>query len=173
MEKIFKTACLSLVFFCLLGIGAKIEAGTITIPPCAFTPLDYQTCTLAHWYAYPYALSVSPYPNGPEFVAPLNLPNGVTIKKITIYFTDELGGDFTSIEVAFWRVKLSTGLHDYIADGDTANYGAASGRRSMVLSGSQLTNKIINNSSYAYSIRVSFGPECNGYVILHEIAITY
>jgi len=174
MKKIFKMLYLSLAFLCLLGIGANLEAGTYTIPPCAFTPLDYQRSTLTPWYAYPSEL----YVNGPVayeagFVAPLNLPNGVTIKKITIYFTDERDAEFQ--EVIFWfkRVKLSTGVQEDFASGATDELGSGAGRRSIVLTGSRLYSKTVNNNAYAYSIMLVFPGGCDSYVRLHEIAITY
>jgi hypothetical protein len=174
MKKIFKTACLSLSFFCLLGIGARLEAGTFAVPPCAFMPLDYQKCTLTPWYAYPWELYVGgPVAYDAAFVAPLNLPNGVTIKKITIYFTDERDVEFQ--EVIFWfkRVKLSTGVQEDIASGNTDELASAAGRRSIVLTGSRLHNKTVNNNAYAYSIMLVFPAGCDSYVRLHEIAITY
>jgi hypothetical protein len=174
MKKIFKMLYLSLAFLCLLGIGGNLEAGTYTIPPCAFMPIVYETYPL-EWCAYNNALLLSntPRARNADFVAPLNLPNGITIKKITIYFTDENGADWSDIDIRILRYELSTGESEYLATCYTGELATVQGRRSLVLTGSRLHYKTINNNSYAYSIRVSFGLNTGGFTQLHEIAITY
>ncbi len=172
MGKILKTACFSLAFLCVLGIGGHLEAGTVTIPPCAFTPQDWDTSNNTQWYAYPGELYVASYTPG-QFAAPLNLPNGVTLKKITIYFTDESNAALANLQVRFLRTKLADGSQDVIVGDNTYHYPAANGRRSIVLTGSRLHYKTINNNSYAYSIDVLFDSESTINVKLHEIVIAY
>jgi hypothetical protein len=172
MGKILKTACLSLAFLCVLGIGRSLEAGTIVIPPCAFTPEYWDISNNTQWYAHPGELYVSSYTPG-QFVAPHNLPNGVTLKKITIYFTDESSASLANLQVRFLRTKLSDGSQEEMASDNTFNYPTVSGRRSMVLTGARLHYKTVNNNLYAYSIDVSFDSDSSIYVKLHEIVITY
>ena len=168
MNKIFKAVCLSLVLPCLLGIGANLQAGVITVSPSAFKPMNQATAndTQCSWFATEYWLGFSGTSQSDlTFVAPLNFPNGITIKKITIYLTHTTTGNSQYLTLELLASSLPPGIpaiENTIASVSTSNLPAAGGYQKIVLPGSQLMNKKVNNLSYSYCLRVQFPTGCIG-----------
>ena len=174
MKKIFKTCCLSLALPCLLGIGVNLEAGVFTVALCSFRFTDYYSSNNIPWFANTWGLHVDSSPHAGYIEAPLNLPNGVTIKKITIYFTHRAADDYHYFNLECLRVKMSTGTAENIAYLTTNGLPASDEYPiKVVLSGSQLTNKTVNNNTYAYCVRIFFPTYCTELEQVNGIVINY
>lgn len=173
MKKIFKTFCLSLAFLCLLGISAKLEAGVIMISPCAFKLYD---TGLQHYYRsqsdFIYVTLWDPgAPYDADFFAPLNLPQGVVLRKLTIYITDDGSEASDFLIVMLKRVNAKTGAVEVLAGIDTS--GLPSSPYRQILSKTTLIYKTIDNKNYSYNLDVRFPYGCASTVRLHAVKIEW
>jgi len=180
MKKIFKAVCLFLVFPCLLGIGANLQAGVITVSPSAFKPMNQATATdtLSSWFATEYSLGFSGTSSYDlSFVAPLNLPNGVTIKKVTIYVWHAITGNSQYLTCELLAMNLPPRIpkiENVIASANTNNLPATGGYQKIVLPATQLKYRIVNNLTYSYCLRVKFPAGATGsFDGLYGVVIQY
>jgi hypothetical protein len=108
---------LGVVLIPLAAVACNPFAARIyTIPPCA----------LDHWVSYTIAFPHNRYET--EFcfttvgsaedivtIAPVNLPNGVTVKKLTTFLTDNTDRDEARMMIILGRHNLHTGAREQIA----------------------------------------------------------
>jgi len=145
------------------------RGSVIKVPGCAFRPTSYSAYNDVWWFVSPNRLYTIPHSGQTaEFIAPLNFPNGITIKKITIYCLNEVGPGY--ISVFLFRANLLTGVEEIFAQEVCP---VVTGRQIIVLNGPQIKYKTVKNSSYSYSALVLFDQNAGENVQLHEIQITY
>lgn len=118
----------------------------LSIHPAAFVPqLDsYDWAVDAVRLRNRVALSTQ------EYIAPINLPNGASITKVTLYGYRDDGAADLSIEVRRNdRAGNSGFIAEVVADW-TDGYGSKSEE--------DIDNAQINNTAYGYSVRVHLNP---------------
>jgi hypothetical protein len=175
MKKIFKTFYLSLAFLCLLGISAKLEAGVIMISPVAFKLAD--TSFQDYYVANSSQLYVTQWdtgtPHDADFMAPLNLPQGVVIKKLTIYITDDGSGPSEFLNVMLKRANAMKGTAGVEVLAWTSTEALPSSPYIRKLSNTTLKYNAIDNKNYSYNLDVRFYYGCSNAVKLHAVKIEW
>ena len=165
--------CLSLFFLGLAGMSVNGLAGVVSLSPAAFRPIDSVSDNDRTWYAHETELYVPTSIDGPYFMAGVNLPNGVTVKKVTVYVTDKGTGVDDEIRVHLNRQNLGTGVVQQMAY--VCNHSPvlpySTSRQTMV--DSTISYKTINNSSYTYTVYVHFIMDCTDKVRFNGIKIEY
>jgi hypothetical protein len=173
MKRTFRTLCLSVAFLCLLGISAKLDAGVIMISPCAFKLHD--TSLQDHYLSQSAFLYVTnwdaEYPANADFFAPLNLPQGVIIKKMTVFLTDNGSGPNDYLIVFLKRANAKTGAVEVLA-GTTMEGGLTSPNR-RIIANTTLSYATIDNRTYSYNLDVRFPYGCATTVMLHAVKIEW
>lgn len=101
--------------------------------------------------------------DGREIMAPVNLPHGATITRVTVYYSDlDLLGDFT---IALYR-KSFGGANQTLATRSTllVTVGVAN----FDLPAIPVANRVVDNSTYSYRIHVTFTASGQGPTLLDQ-----
>lgn len=150
---------LGVALFILTGLAGQLFAARIlTIPPCA----------LDHWVSYTISHPHNRYENEFSFttvgssedlvmIAPVYLPNGVTVKKLTTYLTDNTDRDEARMMIILGRHNLRTGVREHMATISTR--GCSASPAQLERSASTINNARIDNDKYSYYLDVIFGME--------------
>ncbi len=149
-------ACLALSVVWLLGMAAQAEAGIVWVPPFAFHPADPFTQSLSYT-ADNSGLYLSS-PDSTHFIAPISLPNGMTIKKVSIYVSHNSNWVDDALRFYVYRLNLATGSTAQVASLNStglANYVVRT-----TLSTTSITNKVVNNTTYTYFVDIAFYGTC-------------
>lgn len=160
-----------LAFFGLARSAAA--AGILTIPPVAFRPIDSASDNKHKWFANEQALYVDYSVDGPYFAAPVYLPNGAKVKRVTVYLTDNGTSTDDEVRVFLHRQNLSSGeltTMSYLCN-HTPELPHSSNRQAMV--DKTISNSTINNGQYSYTVYVWFIFSCTDKVKFHGIKIEY
>jgi hypothetical protein len=156
----------------LIGLSVSGLAAVISISPCAFHPWDSDQAGKT-WYAYEKELSINyASPEGQYFLAPVYLPNGAAIKKMTIFVTangDTSGDDVLSVSLN--RQNMASGAVETLAYTWTNGMTPSTARKAVV--DSSIKYKTVNNSLFSYSLYVHFYQGCHSTVKLHGVKIEY
>ncbi|MCJ7586338.1 MAG: hypothetical protein MUQ00_00305 [Candidatus Aminicenantes bacterium] len=139
------------VFVLISGLllTSVLNAAWISISPAALRPSDSLADSIV-WHATPSEFYFETY--APYVVnVPLNLPDGVALKKFIIYVTDQ-SGPSNNIWVHIQRQSLATGTVVSVATITTMDLGSLT--RAML--SRDLTAITVNNSLYSYSLRINF-----------------
>jgi len=166
--------CLSLFFMALAGLASSGIAGVISLSPAAFRPIDSTSDNDRTWYAHETELYVPMSIDGPYFMAGVNLPNGVNIKKMTVYFTDMGTGVDDEVRVMLNRHSLSTGVVQqmaYACNHSSPALPYSTSRQTKV--DSTISYKTISNSSYTYTVYVHFIMDCTDKVKFNGVKIEF
>lgn len=161
--------------FLLVSLGSAFNglAGVVSISPAAFRPVDSTSDNDRTWYSYETELYVPSSIDGPYFVAGVNLPNGVAVKKMTVYVTDTGTGVDDEVRVFLHRQNLSSGVVQLMAsvDNHAPELPYSTSRQTMV--DSTISYKTINNASYTYTVYVHFIMDCTDKVRINGVKIEY
>jgi len=106
--------------------------------------------------------------NGSAFVAPVYLPNGVTITRFTLGFTDFHGTDFPAELVRF---STSTVPPTVGVLASTSSSGAAGMHAET--SDTSIANSVVDNDQFAYYARVSLNVLPTASACLDNVEIAY
>ncbi len=154
----------ALVF--ILGSGAAaLTAGVLMVSPSA---CDLGDTLMAHKYlATDQSLSMISWdPNFASslasFYAPLNLPQGVTLRRFIVYCIHGSSGLNDIVTINLKRVNALTGAAEFIASVDTLSLGTSPDR--MALVAASLDHKIVNNRNYSYCLEIQFAGSCSSQV---------
>jgi len=145
----------------------------VSISPGAFRPIDSTSDNDRTWYAHETELYVLNSIDGPYFQAGVNLPNGVTIKKMTVYVTDMGTGFDDEVRVRLRRHNLSTGVVQEMAYvcNHSPDLPYSTSRQTMV--DSTISYKTISNNTYTYTVFVHFIFSCTDKVRFNGMKIEY
>ncbi len=137
------------VFFGIILITA-LNAGVVSIPACAARPSDDETTASSTWYSDASEFYFDTDDITDVYI-PVNLPNGVSVKKFSAILSDGSGGQY-DISVALLRVNLLTGISEDMAGVSTTVPGTYNRK---LMSDTSINHKIVNNNLYAYALRLS------------------
>ncbi len=90
-----------------------------------------------------------------EANAPIYLPQGAVVKKVTFYFTDNDPASNGKIDFSVNRQKLATGSLGSIATATTAALPASTVRKSV--DATKIVNGKVDNLGFSYTLNVKFG----------------
>ena len=102
MRKVFFTV--TVFIFLALGVYKSAFAESLTIPIGSFIPAQ-ENAQYSFGHSYGYLKNDSPYN---WFLAPIYLPDGAKITKVTLFFVDP---DTSSIQLWVIRTNLYNGLY--------------------------------------------------------------
>ncbi len=163
----------SFVVMGMLALAGPVGAGIVTVPPTAFHPIDAGTTVF--WHAQPnaaYAFGIGAA--GYSMVAPVYLPNGAVIKKITVFLTDNGASDDDAITVTLVRQNMTDNACGWV--GWLSNHSPAPLPHSGVnqsLATTAVAPRTVNNRVYSYSVQITFHPNCTDRVIIRGMKIEY
>jgi len=165
--------CFFLLCLGLLGLGPKVEAGILTVSPVAFRPVDSVSDNERTWYAHETELYVLHSVDGPYFVAPVYLPNGAIVRKVTVYLTDNGTGPDDEVRVYLRRQNLMTGVVQTMTY--VCNHSPALPHKPsrQTMTDTTISYRTINNGSYSYTVYVWFIFDCTDRVRFHGVKIEY
>ncbi len=154
-----------------LAITVPVRAGVLTLAPTAFHPAypaqaNYWVTSVSMTYATAPASTFG-------FVAPVNLPNGAVIKKITVFLTDNGSVDADHVSVSLYRAPLAQ--NSYVCAATLDNHSPVALPHSAVpqkLSKTDILYRTVNNSTYSYSVMLQFYANCVN-VQFHGMKIEY
>ena len=93
------------------------------------------------------------------FVTPLNPTQGVSIKKLTVYYMDNGSGGNDYVYALLRRADVLTGVMDTMATITTQGLSSSPTRLSRYTT--SLTNKVVDNKTYASTLTVIFPHNCS------------
>jgi len=143
------------VFCLVLLIGAVcipvLNAGVISVPPIAARADEQEGFT---WFADMTQFYVDgfQYNPSPDVYIPVNLPNGVSIKKFIAILTDETADLRYPIDVELVRVNLATGNMDYMGGVNSAK-GHALDRKELTTT--NISYRTVDNTRFAYAVYIT------------------
>ena len=130
-----------------LAAPAAAQSGTgyISVPAAAFVPTHYLVdyTNGGHWL-YLNTLSV----DGDEFYAPLHLPHGATVTKLTLSYYDDGSGAFDYVDIG---MELAQGF----GAGMTMAYVRSDDGGTGSKSTTSILNPLVDNSQYSYFLSLS------------------
>jgi hypothetical protein len=101
--------------------------------------------------------------DGRQIMAPVNLPHGATINRITVYYSDlDVLGDFT---IAFYR-KPFAGSNQSLSSRSTLL--VTLGVQDFDLPAIAAANRVVDNSNYSYRVHVTFSASGQGPALLDQ-----
>jgi hypothetical protein len=106
-------------------------------------------------------------------MAPLNLPQGVVIKKLTIYITDDGSGPSEFLNVMLKRANAMKGTAGVEVLAWTSTEALPSSPYIRKLSNTTLKYNAIDNKNYSYNLDVRFYYGCSNAVKLHAVKIEW
>lgn len=160
------------IFFVLAGASFHfLFARTYTIPPCALDHWDSATLSFPHnrWENEFSFKTVGSYEDI-VMIAPINLPDGVTVKKLVAYITDNTPEDEARILIILGRQNLQTGIREQMVSIGTGGASASPARRELTASAINFAR--VNNDRYSYHLIVIFGRQ-NPNLKFHGAKIRY
>jgi hypothetical protein len=119
----------------------------------------HSNLTFASYGPAIYALNIPG--GGYSFKLPIDLPNGATVTRITVYLVDN-SADY-NMSIQFYRVKLSNATQIELDSVSTVGLPTSSAVQSVIMDGTPIAT--IDYSNYAYAIR--YAPVITGN--LHQI----
>lgn len=158
MKKNFLVFVLFLFVFLL---AVPVQAGNLAVSPALLLPTGAGVANFPFqkWNDEFYFAQASSTFDDAMMLAPLNLPNGVTLKQLTIYVTRNTGDGDIYITVYLMRHELATGAMETMATIYTWGLPASAARTSLFTR--SLSYKTVNNSKYTYSLEVGFSRPVN------------
>ena len=134
-----------IVAFIFLGLSSSLigQTQSKTIPICDFRPVRNDDTQEAHFYLgeiYGHMTSTS---TTPYLMAPIDLPDGAKIVKVTLFFVDP---GASSIALWVWRTNLYNG--SYSTPFYMTTSGSTAGLRNQSLTGYMK----VNNSGYTHVV---------------------
>jgi len=158
-----------------LGASANLAAQTTmkyhAIPANALKPANWDA-DQRMWTSSQTVFNYSTSVNMPlDANAPIYLPEGAIIKKVTFYFTDNNPATTGKMDFSVNRQKLSTGSLGTIAKANTGASASSASRTS--IDAAKVINGKVDNLNYTYSINVRFNAptpllQFHGAVIAYE-----
>ena len=146
-----------------LAAGAAAPAGTgyISVPAAAFVPSHYLVnYTNDGWRLYLNTI----YSLDDAFSAPVHLPHGATVTKMTLNYCDNDADYEDKIIVALWACR----------DGSTTNMADLSSNDDGVgsVSTDSISDAVVDNSQYSYMLKVWI-TDSGEDLAFHEVLIEY
>ncbi len=145
------------IFFILAGASCHLFSTKIyTIPPCALDHWDSGTISFPHnrWETEFSFKTIGSYEDI-VMITPVNLPDGVTLKKLTTYLTDNTDRDEARMLIILGRHNLQTAVREQMVSIGTRGCTASPDQREF--SASTINFARINNDKYSYHLIVIFG----------------
>ncbi len=157
--EIVLTAVLGLVSILASAGGAGAAPATLrslSVPPTALKPADFKNDALP-WVsnsdAFYFANNLSAPVNSYAYV-PLNLSQGVRVKSLTVYYTDNACGANQELVVNLMRHDLATGKLQTMAMTTTEGVPCIIDRR--IVEDKTVANAVVDNTRYSYALYVVF-----------------
>ena len=148
---------LVVVLFVLAGVSCHLFSAKIyTIPPCALDHWDSVTMSFPHnrWETE-FSFKTSGSYEDIVMIAPVNLPDGVTVKKLMTYLTDNTDRDEARMMIILGRHNLQTGVREQMVSLSTRGCNASPTQ--IERTASTINYARINNDKYSYHLIVIFG----------------
>lgn len=146
---------------CLVGLATPmLEAAVIMISPMACQPDQ----PLTHvYYVDPICLYVTYWdpasPVSATFYVPLYLPQGVSLKKFTLYYEDNGSAAADYLSAGVMRMHALTGVGDVVCAVNTVGLGSSPSR--LALSTNLMVYNTVNNKNYSYCLAVVLFRGCS------------
>lgn len=159
MTRFTKTVVFLLAFACLWAAAPDLSAGVLMVPASAFDVRDPGTKN--GWYRdyRIYVMSFNAEMASAEyFDAAVNLPQGVSPKKITLYCYDNGSGIADYITLWFYRYKPSTDTVEMLGSVGTTGASASTAHQVLPV---LITKKAVDNKNYSYYLEVKFPYNCS------------
>jgi hypothetical protein len=160
-----------LIFMFLFPIISQAQDKYLIIPPSAIRPIDHNFASLS-WYAWSYEFYFESggFPDSVFGNAPVYLPEGATVTRMYVVYTDNSNGIDEEIAVHLRRQDFATGTMQTLASVSSGPKQASPNRRA-------LRDDTISNATidwhYSYDIQVRFyvnssDVKFHGAVIIYE-----
>ena len=149
----------ALVFGLMIaGAAANLTAQATTkyysIPANALKPANWDA-DQRMWTSSQTVFNYSTSVNMPlDANAPIYLPEGAVIKKVTFYYTDNNAASTGKMDFSVNRQKLSAGSLGAVATANTGASATSASRKS--IDASKVVNGKVDNLNYTYSLNVRF-----------------
>jgi len=141
----------------LMGASCfPFSAKIYSIPPCALDHWDSATMAFPHnrWETE-FSFKTSGSYEDIVMIAPVNLPHGVTVKKLVAYITDNTPRDEARMMIILGRHNLRTGVREQMAN--RARGGDFASPEIVELTASPIDFAKIDNENYSYHLIAIFG----------------
>jgi hypothetical protein len=137
-----------------LPLAAQATTKYLALPPNALKPANWDA-DQKMWTSSQTGFNYSTSVNMPlDANAPIYLPEGAVIKKVTFYFTDNNAVSTGKMDFSLNRQKLSTGSLGAIATANTGASATSASRKS--IDAAKIVNGKVDNLNYTYSLNVRF-----------------
>jgi len=176
MRKLFMVLGVSFLLLLTMGVGRNISAQATTkylsVSPGAFRPINWDQMAVIMWAGTDDEFNFDTGGSGVfQAVAPVYLPHGAIVKKLTVYYTDNGAHSNDYFDAAFSRRKLATGAYGALASMTTKAAPASTARKNVEVLITK--NKKVDNLNYSYFIKLFFysgnvDVKFNGAVIEYE-----
>ncbi len=145
----------------LFGGAGLLEATTISVSPTACRPWSSD---LTAWLTTEYmTLLTQKFNKDTYFVVPLNLPDGVKLKRLTVYVTDNAGGAADYMKIYIRRDEKTILKADVLKSISTYSLASNPGRQMITRSITQFN--VIDNAKYSYAFVVQFAKGCSPWTV--------
>ena len=146
-----------------LAAGAAAPAGTgyISVPAAAFVPSHYLVnYTNDGWQMYLNTI----YSPDDAFSAPVHLPHGATVTKLTLNYCDNDADYEDKVNVALWACRDGSATNMAYVDSNDDGIGS--------VSTDSISQAVVDNSQYSYMLKVlitDYGED----LAFHEVLIEF
>lgn len=148
-------------------INYATKTGHLSIPPAAFSPLENNN------YVYSIGENSFYLTSGTasgSFYAPLQLPSGAVLKKLTYTCQDDYSASYTEVRIARSNNAAPASLPGLAFVNTQGLPNSPSWRQ---IATSNITSPIIDNATYSYSVSVYLGGQISDGIVAGPIVIEY
>jgi len=154
------------------GLLGQTTTKYLSISPGGFRPINWDQMAILMWSGTDDEFNFDTGAYGIfEALAPLNLPQGATIKKLTVYYTDNAPHANDFFVGVLNRRNMATGGSGALAAMTTESAPVSTERKKVEMLITK--NNIVDNRKFSYSIRLFFHSgstelKFNGAIIAYE-----
>jgi hypothetical protein len=154
------------------GLFAQAATKYLSVSPASFRPINWDQMAVLMWVGTDDEFNFDTTAFGVfEAVAPVVLPHGAVIKKLTVYYTVNGTHADDFFVGALTRRKLATGGNGVLASMTTQGVSPSTVRKNVEVSITK--NSRVDNLKYTYSLRLFYhsgdvNVRFNGAVIEYE-----
>ncbi len=151
-------------------LPSQCETKVLVVPPSAMRPQDHYINDL-NWYAYDDEFYFDTgYPDPVRGNAAIYLPNGASVKKLIVFYTDNGNDPDEEIGVYLYRQEMGTGASQQMASVSSSMMISDPGRR--YLKDNSINYDVIDyNFSYTLMVRFYIGHDnvrFHGAIIVYD-----
>jgi hypothetical protein len=161
-----------------LSVQGAVDWSPLTanaaVPATAFQPKD--TALLTYLYAFENG-TLKDYtgsPAAPFYTAPVRLPDGATVTRMTFYWSD---GSNVDASMTLYRKELASGTEQAMALAFSSGGSSSIGGQTINTGSSfddSITGATVDNAAYVYYLDFDATPDANDYSVwLNGVTITY